>query len=97
MRVSLIDLENVARCMEEVMPNVRVDIDFQTIDHSSSGRRSCVNLSIENVDDISTIFSQDYDDVFQAYPVLLGIYYGACLAKGKPFDLSPTPSGSDWE
>lgn len=96
MRVSTVDLDNVIRCIEETIPNASVYIDFSRSDSGSNYRHESVSVSIRDEENCSTLFSSDYDDIFQAYPILLGIYYGMSIAKDKPFDYSPTP-GDGWD
>lgn len=97
MKVSNCDLDNVIRCIEEQIHNTNVYIDFCKADYSSSGRKEHVDVTIRDEENDSTMFCTTYDDIFQAYPILLGIYYGICMAKGEPFDYSPLPAGADWE
>ncbi len=96
MRVSMVDLDNVIRCIEETIPNACVYIDFNRSDSGSNYRHESVSVSIRDEENCCTLFASDHEDIFQVYPILLGIYYGACMANKKPFDYSPTPSGSDW-
>ena len=97
MVINMIDLENVCRCIEESMPNVNVYIDFEKHDFSTRDKMYGVGLSIRDDEKNCTLFSNScYDDIFQVYPILLGIYYGICIAKDKPFDYSPTP-GDGWD
>lgn len=95
MRVSNVDLDNVIRCIEESIQNANVYIDFNRSDSGSNYRHESVGVSIRDEENDCTLFCTDYDDIFQAYPILLGIYYGACIAKGEPFDYSPTPA-AEW-
>lgn len=98
MKVSFEELENVIKCIEEVMPNTKVRIDFCRSDGGSRLHHEDVEVSIRDEGNDATLFSAwGYSNIFQAYPILLGIYYGMSIAKGKPFDYSPTPAGSDWE
>ncbi len=97
MKVSNCDLDNVIRCIEEQIHNANVYIDFCKADHSTRDRKESVEVSIRDEENDRTLFCSSYDDIFQAYPILLGIYYGACIAKDDVFDYYPTPSGADWE
>lgn len=90
MRVNLIDVTNVAKCMEEVMPNIRVGIDF----HRDS--KDSIVLSVDDVEKEKELFTGYYDDIFDAYKILLGIYYGACIAKDKVFDHYPVPQFAEF-
>lgn len=96
MRVNLIDVTNVAKCMEEVMPNVRVSIDFQRVDFATRGSKDLIVLSVDDVEKERELFTGDYDDMFDAYKILLGIYYGACIAKEKVFDHYPVPQFAEF-
>lgn len=96
MRVSMVDIENVIRCIEETIPNASVYIDFNRSDSGSNYRHESVGVSIRDEENDCTLFCTDYDDIFQVYPILLGIYYGVCMAKDNPFDYSPTP-GDGWD
>ena len=95
MRVSMVDIENVIRCIEETIPNASVYIDFNRSDPGSNYRHESVGVSIRDEENDCTLFCTDYDDIFQVYPILLGIYYGVCMAKDNPFDYSPTPA-AEW-
>ena len=96
MVINMIDLQNVCRCIEESVPNANVYIDFSRPDFGSNYKHERVGMSIRDDENNCTLFCSDYDDIFQVYPILLGIYYGICIAKDKPFDYSPTP-GDGWE
>lgn len=96
MNIGFYELDNVIKCIEERMPNTVVYLDFERYDHSSRGKEFGVGLKIRDEENDRTLFSSDYDDIFKAYPVLLGIYYGISINQDKPFDYTPTPSGADW-
>lgn len=96
MRVDFYDLDNVMKCIHEVMPDANVRIDFSRSDFSSNFKHESVGVSIRDEEHERTLFCSDYDNIFSAYPILLGIYYGICIAKDKPFDYDPTP-GDGWD
>ena len=91
MTISFTDVSNVAKCMEETIPNISVSISFRKY-----GKDTSIALSVDNALTGSTLFTHEYDDIFETYSVMLGMYYGACITKDKVFDHYPVPQFAEF-
>lgn len=91
MIVSMTEVNNVTKCMEEVMPDISVSISFH-----KHGKDTSIALSVDSALTGCTVFTHEYGDIFEAYSILLGMYYGACITKEKVFDHYPVPQFAEF-
>lgn len=84
MHISLYDVEKVAHEIEDIRPDLKVEIDWRKCDFPQD--KMYVEVYIHNVEEGGSYLCRQFESIFDAYPVLEGIRLGLLFANDKDED-----------
>ncbi|MBO7070525.1 MAG: hypothetical protein J6W09_04450 [Bacteroidales bacterium] len=77
------EIADAMRDIEAICPQIKVGFLYVRPDSKPNGRNDSVEVSLEDVESGDIILLKDYDNIFDAYATLQGIFYGLALAIDK--------------
>ncbi len=83
MHINITEIADTMQDIENLCPQVKVGFLYVRPDNKPMGREDSVEVFLEDVESGDSLFLHDYDNIFEAYATLRGIFYGLALAKDK--------------